>query len=669
MKSIYLALFAIVLSVTACSYTMKIQNGEMAYERKQYAVAVNMLKREYDKAKTRIERGQIAYLLGKSYEALHQSPDAISWFKIAYDNQYGFDALRDYAFALKEAGQYSEALTAFRELGLELGSPYEYRKDIRACEVAMEWEELDRPEYRIEVLTFNSSASEYAPVLFGSDQLIITSDRSVATGDDTYNWTGKAFADLFVVDLNSNDVSSYDPTFNTDANEGTIAFSPANQEVFFTRCEAPKGEDAYCKVMISQVNSDGSWGVPEIAPFVKPGINYMHPAVSSDGERLFFSSNDPDGWGGYDLYVSDRQADNSWGEATLLSRSVNTVRDEQFPFIDQDTLYFASDGHAGMGGLDVFKSYILASGNWAPPLNLRPPVNSSGDDFGLVIDRRTRTDDPDVLATGYFSSRRVDGMGSDDIYRFEKIIPPPAPETPASDEPIVYRNLLDVYVLEKIYQDPSDPNSRVLGRRPLEGATLDITLGREDRSVTIDEEGRIRLTLQEDSDYAFLANMEGYLSNQAVFSSVGLGKDPNRPEQIYEVEIVLDRIFFETEITLENIYYDFDQWFIRDDAQPTLNELAEVLQLNPGIRIQMGSHTDCRGGDRYNQDLSQRRAQSAVDFLIAGGIDASRLEALGYGEGDPAVDCLCSRCSEEEHQENRRTTFKILETAGGDGFD
>jgi len=221
--------------------------------------------------------------------------------------------------------------------------------------------------------------------------------------------------------------------------------------------------------------------------------------------------------------------------------------------------------------------------------------------------------------------------------------------------------VLEVYVLEKIYTDPSDPNTSILGRKPLEGATLQIKLGNKTREVAINKEGKIRIDLQENAEYDFFATAEGYLNNTARFSSKGLGKDPKRPTQLYEVEIVLDRIFANKEIVLNNIYYDFDEWFIRTDAQPTLNELAELLVLNPDIRIELGSHTDCRGQDRYNETLSQRRAQAAVDYLISKEIDSIRLQAKGFGESVPADDCLCSRCSEEQHQNNRRTTFRILE--------
>ena len=228
-------------------------------------------------------------------------------------------------------------------------------------------------------------------------------------------------------------------------------------------------------------------------------------------------------------------------------------------------------------------------------------------------------------------------------------------------EEIEYKLLLEGYVLEKIYNNPTDPNSKVLGRKPLPGSEVDIQFDKQKETVTVGEDGMFRLELEENTDYSFLASREKYLSNDAAFSTVGIGRDPNNPVQTFEIEIVLDKIFLDKEITLENIYYDFDKWDIREDAQPTLDDLARNLKLNPDIRIQMGSHTDCRGNNRYNEDLSQKRAQSAVDYLISKGIDPARLVARGYGESQPEVDCICARCTEEEHQTNRRTTFKIIE--------
>lgn len=647
-------LLALLLS---CSYTQKVRDGKTAYERKQFSVATKMLQKEYNKAKTRIEKGKIAFLLGDSYRQLNKSDQSISWFKIAYDNQFGVDALKEYAYSLKKAERYDEAKIAFKELGIEIGSPYEYRREIRACEIAEGWKKIKYPEYQIDLLQFNTGSADYAPALYKDNQLVFTSDRSASTGDDTYNWTGNEFSDLFVIDLETKNISSFDNRINTPENEGTVSFNQDFSEVYFTRCYgSTKKEDAYCKLMMSEKLGE-SWSIPRPLPFVENNVNYAHPAVSADGQELYFSCNHPDGWGGYDIYVAKKTNDD-WGEPTLLSRSVNTSGNEKFPTLDGDTLYFSSDFHPGMGGLDIFKTYKY-NNNWAPAYNLKPPLNSGGDDFGYIIDRNAKTE-KGVLQKGYFSSTRLDGVGSDDIYSFEKVIPPPEPPKP-EPEVIVYKMILNGYVLEKIYDDPTDPNSKVLGRKPLDGATVKMQFGKEKKEVTVGEDGLFTLELDENTRYDFLASKENYLNNAADFETRGIGKDPNNPIQTFEIEIVLDKIFRDKEIVLENIYYDFDKWDIRKDAQPTLLELTSNLKLNPDIRIQLSSHTDCRGGARYNEDLSQRRAQSAVDFLITNGISPDRLVAKGYGKSVPEINCICSRCTEDEHQANRRTTFKILE--------
>ena len=645
--------------LSSCSYVQKVRDGRTAHDRKQYAVATKLLKKEYNKAKSRVEKGKLAFLMGESFEAMNKSDQAIEWFEIAYNYQYGVEALKRMALALKKAERYEEAIEAFRNLGFEIGSPYEYRREIQSCELALGWQDNKYQEYRVELLEFNSSFSDYSPTLYKNNQMIITSDRKASTGDNVYNWTGNDFSDLFLVDLNSNSIAAFDEIINSNDNEGTVCFSKDYQEIYFTRCYGGKKEDAYCQILVSESSGD-SWTVPSPLPFTKKEVNYGHPALSPDGQQLYFSCNDPDGWGGYDIYVSERGPD-GWEEPKLMNRSINSPGNEKFPTIDSDTLYFSSDYHLGSGGLDIFKTYPLSNGSWAPPYNLLPPINSGGDDFGLIIDQKAAKKDK-VLQVGYLTSTRNDGIGSDDIYRFEKIIPPPKPE-PEDPEPVAieYKMILNVYVLEKIYDDPTDPNSQVLGRKPLNGAKVIMQSSEEKEEAVVGEDGLFSVELDKESDYYFVGIMEKYLNNEATFSTKGIGEDPNNPVRTFEVEIVLDKIFLDKEIVLENIYYDFDRWEIRDDAKPTLDELTKNLNLNPTITIQLASHTDCRGNPRYNEDLSQKRAQSAVDYLIEKGISADRLSAKGYGENEPAIDCICSRCDEDQHQKNRRTTFKIIE--------
>ncbi len=659
MKYLYAFFCLAIFAMSACTYTQKVKDGNFAVDRKQYAVAVDLLKKEYSKAKTRAEKSKIAFQLGESYRMLNKPASASDWYKKAYDDGYGTDALREYAYSLKQTEQYDEAIKQFKELGIEIGSPYEYKREIAACQVAKGWKAEKSKAYSATILPFNSPGADYAPAIFQSGKIVFTSDRQAATGDETYKWTGNEFSDLFVADLQSNEVQPFDNQLNTSNNEGTTTFNKANTELYFTRCYGDKKEDNFCKILTSKW--DGSnWSVPVALPFQQNGINYGHPALNADGSILYYSCNSKDGWGGYDIWSSERRPDSNreyqWGEPKLLPRTVNTLGNEKFPWLDGDTLYFASDYHPGMGGLDIFKTYKSAGGAWSPVQNLKPPLNSGSDDFAYVIDYQAKKGQ-DVLQVGYFSSNRPDGNGNDDLYRFERRIPPPEPEKPVAE----YKLKLEGYVLEKIYAEADNPDTKLLGRKPLNGANVEVKFGKETKKFTVAEDGFFSMDLAENTDYQFIATKNSYLTGETFFSTKGIGKDPNNPVQTYEVEVVLDKIFLNKEIVLEDIYYDFDKWDIRLDAMPTLNALARNLELNPKIRIQLSSHTDCRGNDSYNTELSQRRAQSAVDYLVSRGIPVERLSAKGFGETLPKANCACTRCTEEEHQLNRRTAFTILE--------
>lgn len=651
------AFLCIILLATACTYTQKVKDGRFAFERKQYSLAVQLLQKEYEKQKSRVEKGNTAFLIGESLRNMNRPLSASQWYKTAYDNGYGVDALREYAYSLKAAEQYEEAMQIFKELGIEIGSPYEYRREIAACKVALGWLNEKTKAYTVAEVGFNTIWSEYSPVPFRNDELVFTSDRKAATGEESYLWTGNDFSDLFLLSLPSENVKPLPAPISTEANEGTASFDAEFKKMVFTRCIGNKGEDQHCQLMLCTRNGD-QWTTPEPLPFQQQGINYGHPALSADGNTLYFSCNSKDGWGGYDIWVTTFE-NSSWNDPKPLSRIINTIGNEKFPWLDGDTLYFASDWHTGMGGLDIFKTWRMANGAWVPVQNLKPPINSGSDDFGLSIDRRATLPEG-VLFRGYFSSNRPGGSGSDDIYQFERVVLPPESAQP---EPVAvdYKLVLNGYVLEKIFADADNPDSKLLGRKPLANAYVKVFYGKRTKTFTTSDDGFFSFELEENQEYVIQASKEGYLKSETRFSTVGVGKDPNNPVQTFEVELVLDKIYLNKEIVLKDIYYDFDKWDIRPDARPTLDELARLLELNPNIRIMLASHTDCRGSERYNQELSQKRAQAAVDYLISKGIDPDRLTAMGFGESQPKATCPCARCTEEEHQMNRRTTFTILE--------
>lgn len=661
--------------IGACSYTLKIKDGRSAAERKQYDTAIPMLESEFGRAKTRAEKGQLAYLLAESYRRTGRDESALNWYKTAYDNNYGPEALKAWAFTLKKLERYTEAAQAFKDLGIEIGSPYEFRKELTACTISQDWlKQAPGSGWTVNATPFNSPQNDYAPVMFSDGRLVFTSDRAMGKGADMYKWTGNKFMDLFIVEADDASPQVFDIQMHTPGNEGTACFNRTGTEMFFSRtAEAFKGDDAWCKIFMTEKNIDGGWEPPTPLPFQKEKINYVHPALSADDNTLYFACNDPEGWGGYDIYsmARNKKDETGWDAPKLLSRNINTPGNELFPTVDADTLYFASDGQQGMGGLDIFRTFKSDRNAWSPPHNLKAPVNSGADDFEFTIDNRHPTAEGskkpskpgDLIRTGFFSSNRTGGRGGDDIYRFEQRVPPPKP--PKIDTlpsgPLVYKIILEGYVLEKVLSNPDDPNSKMLGRKPLAGAAVVAETGSKKQNFVVKDDGYFRMELAENADYVFNASLPNYLSNSAKFSTKGIAKDPSNPIQTFEIEIVMDKIYRNKEIVLENIYYDYDKWDIRPDAEPTLNRLAEVLRQNPSIRIQLGSHTDCRGNDTYNQELSQRRAQSAMNYLIAKDISADRLSAIGYGESQPADNCACSRCTETQHQTNRRTTFKVVE--------
>lgn len=658
MSRITLLLLLVSLSFSI-SFGQKAKDGKTAFSSKQYALAIPMLSTEYAKAKTRLEKGKIAFSIGESARILGREALALEWYQKAYDDQYGVDALRELAYTYKRLEKYQEAKETFKNLGIEIGSPYEYRREINACDIAIGWKKIVTPEYQITPAPFNTSLAEYAPAFYRDNELVFSSDRGTSTGEAVYGWTGNRFSDFFVYNPQNQTLRNMGVPFNTPANEGTISFTADFTHAYFIRCSGNKKEDAFCRIMESTFQ-DNHWNTPVALPFQDPQLNYGHPCISADGNTLYFACQHPDGWGGFDIYTAKKEGD-EWSTPTPLSRTINTPGNEQFPFLDADTLYFSSDFHPGMGGLDIFRTYRMRNGDWAPVFNLKPPINSGGDDFAFAVSPFfTPTDEH--LQMGYFSSNRPGSTGNDDLYQFDrKVVPPDTQPNPLSNqmEKKPAKLLLEVFVLEKIFADPANPNSKVLGRKPLPNATLEIVAGSLRQTATTDAAGRFELILDSNTSYQFLASVPGYLTNLGRFNSQGL--NPGTEDQVFELEIVLDKIFLNQEITLDNIYYDYDKWDIREDAKPTLNLLAENLRLNPKIRIQLASHTDCRGNETYNLELSRRRAESAVAYLIQSGIDPARLQARGFGETQPAVDCLCSKCTEEQHQTNRRTTFSILE--------
>ncbi|HMP29675.1 MAG TPA: OmpA family protein, partial [Saprospiraceae bacterium] len=516
-------------------------------------------------------------------------------------------------------------------------------------------------------------ASLYAPVFYDEEDLLVTSDGADAEGEIIYNWTGRKHADLFLMSKYGGTLRPIGEPFNTSHNEGAATLSKSKNEMFFTRCyNRQPNTDEFCSIFYTSKDNEDRWSTPVELPFFNGKINFGQPTLVENDSVLIFSSLSEGGQNGYDLWYSDR-FDGAWSEPYPMPSNINTQGNEYFPTSDGDTLYFSSDFHPGQGGLDIFKTW-LADGKWVNPQRLESPINSSFDDYSYIIDKSIKPSG-NTMMKGFFTSNRS-GKGIDDLYAFEKLsvttIEEKPAEVPIVTEPIVVKEdskpkpevekpeaIFQLYLAGRVV-DAETKGNAFLRARPIPNARI---VWRERDTIiqrfTADRNGVFIKTSESGKLFEFIASADSFLSRSVTVVTTNVKKPESSDFLTINFEIPLERIIRNKEIVLNNIYYDLDQSFIRNDAKPTLDSLATILQLNPTIQIELGSHTDCRGDEEYNLSLSQRRAQAAVDYLMTRGIDSSRLSARGYGETSFAVDCLCERCTEADHQKNRRTTFKI----------
>lgn len=492
--------------------------------------------------------------------------------------------------------------------------------------------------YRVKNLEdINTEKAEYSPV-FSQNYLYFTSNRD---GGKIYRATGTPFTDIYRVatrgaNVDLSTLDALDPIINhVDTNEGSVAISPDGSSMIFA-----KGNDGKAKGY-SEVNlfftryRNGRWSEP-----VPLSINMAEawdstPAFSPDGTTLYFSSTRPGGYGGADLYQAKVNRRGRWVDVRNLGPEINTPGDEMFPYISEDgSLYFSSDGHAGFGKLDMFRA--VREGGHVTITNLGKPMNSSADDFGLFQFNLTR---------GFFTSNRRGGKGDDDIYTF------------VNDDP----DLKVVnYFLTGVTMTTDDGGEEIV----LPNTKVSLTA---DNGDVLDEaftgaDGKFNFRVYPEEHYDLIGEKTDYFTVRKDFTTIG--KTVNRDtltefitNVTFETKIMMDPIVLEKAIVLENIYYDLDKANIRPDAALVLDSLVQIMNDNPEIYIELGSHTDSRADDDYNMKLSQRRAQSAVSYIINEGIDSDRIVAKGYGETQLLIK---NARTEEEHQRNRRTEFKVL---------
>jgi outer membrane protein OmpA-like peptidoglycan-associated protein/tetratricopeptide (TPR) repeat protein len=550
--------------------------------------------------------------------------------------------------ALQSKGDYENAKLAFNRYAKMVptdprGSAYAF-----ACDQSKKWDALP-PAFEVRnLVSVNTKWSEFGPVFY-KDGIVFTSDRQEKNIEKTAGWTNSNYLDMYLAKKKDadnafsdmRDATPFSTNINQTYHDGPATFTKDYKTIYLTRTynDPTKAQDNIkshlLKIFYAKAEGNG-WG--EERPFFLNNEQYSvtHPSLSPDGKTLYFSSDMPGGSGASDIWFCTFKI-GKWSAPVNLGKEINTFGNEVFPFILNDsTLYFASNGLAGYGGLDVFVSKRV-KGVWQTPVNLHKPVNSSYDDFSIVLDA---SEDH-----GYFSSNRPGGSGSDDLYACQrlKVTPSDSTKTIAGKEAFFIEGFV------------KDKNSLL----PAGGATVSL-LNTNTGVVKIlrtDAKGYYKAAVDKNGVYVAKAILPNYISDCLHFPSASdTATRVSAPHDLLLNKLELNKVF-----ALKIIYYDFDKWNIRPDAAAELDKLVKLMKENP-ISIELASHTDSRGTEQYNLKLTQKRAESVVRYLVEHGIEASRLKAKGYGESKLTNRCKDGvDCTPAEHQANRRTEFTVTE--------
>ena len=653
--------------LTGCGADQAMKKADKFYAIGEYYDAAAQYKKAYSAtpSKEKEKRGKLSLKMAECYRRINNTNKAITAYKnvIRYKQADSLTHLR-MAQQLMKSGNYKEAGKQFQTAidslenghwemeSSELADVLKLAKNgLEAAKMVPEWKK-EGSKYTVKrVDLFNSRRDDFSPALTGeeSDQLFFTSTRNQAQGDEYSGITGSKPSDIFWAQKDEKGKwgkpQTIDSELNSAFDEGACCFSPDGKTMYLTQCKTDPQYPRYATIAVSN-RSDAAWSKPRELNISKDTLSsFAHPAVSPDGEWLYFVSDMPGGLGGMDIWRCSLLSSSETGGVENLGAPINTAGDEMFPtFRPNGDLYFSSDGHPGLGGLDIFIAKPKTVG-WTVE---HPgfPLNSQGDDFGMTFEG--------LLNQGYFSSSRGDNRGLDHIYSFFN------PEVVQTVKGWVYEQ--DGYEL-------TDAQVYMVGN---DGTNLKLSV-RGDGSFTQE--------IKPGVDYVLLGTCKGFLNHQEQ-----LRVEPVTESEEYVLQFPLANIA--APVLIENIFYDFDKATLRPESATALDELVKLLNENPNVTIELSAHTDYKGSDQYNERLSQRRAESVVGYLIEHGIAADRLTPKGYGEGKPktikrkvaeryaflkAGDVLTedfiAKLPEEQQEQcnqlNRRTEFTVLRTTYG----
>ncbi len=643
----------------SCTVSMQYQTAMNSFEIGEYSKSISSLRKVNSKTKDRKQKALIQFKIAEAYYKIGQYRYAESYFKSALiRNAGGAITWLHYAEVLRANGKYEEAIKNYKAYLDSVPGDQMALNGIESSVKTKEW--LSKPtRYKVENFKeINSYANDFGASYAGvhDNEIFFTSSRKGATGKKKSAITGEFNADIFRSSYNLQK-NRWDKAqlvdelkvIDTFDEEGAISFNTAGNTMYFTRCRYEKSEERTAEIL-SSTQLSGLWGNPVKIKIGTDSLMAAHPSLSADGNTLWFVSDRKGGYGGKDIWYTLKKKGEAWEKPINAGPEINTSGDEMFPYIrDNGTLYFSSNAHIGMGGLDIFMAQKGEDGKWKVE-NMKSPINSTGDDFAISFYQGEER--------GLFSSNR-DGSQKDDIYTF--MLPP------------------------KVYEIEGDIYNKENGMR-ITDATVKL-IGTDGTMLKMNaENGKFKFKLKPQVEYIVAAYRKGFLNTKMMASTVGVDEGK-------QFQLRMELTPADTPISIDNIYYDFGKWDLLPESKASLDSLSELLVLNPTTVIELMAHTDCRGDDALNSEISQKRAQSVVTYLISKGIQPGRLVAKGYGETSPkkvtkklaktypflkqGVELTCKyiEALEDEkereicHQINRRTEFRVLSSEYREKFD
>ena len=642
------------LLLAGCGAEKNMKKAEKFMAIGEYYDAASQYKQAYSKTppKERDRRGLIAGKMAVCYRKINSTPKAVAAYRnmVRY-NKATVDDRLELGRQLLKNGDYKQAAEQFRVVLDSMPDNVLARNGLLSAQQAPAWKKQGS-RYTVKRMdVFNSRRAEYSPMLSGDqfDQLYFTSTRNDATGDELSGITGTKNGDIFVSQKDDKGKWSKPEVvnggLNTEADEGASCLSPDQREMYLTQCVTDPSYPRYAQIVKSN-RSDAAWGKASSVELTKDTLScFAHPAVSPDGQWLYFVSDMPGGKGGLDIWRV-RITSAGYGGVENLGEPINTPGNEMFPtFRPNGDLYFSSDGHPGMGGLDIFIAHPGKAGRYVLE-HPGYPLNSQGDDFGMTFEG--------VKNRGFFSSNRNDGRGWDHIYSFVN------PEIVQSVKGWVYEQEGYELPAAQVYMIGSDGTNLKLG---------------------VKSDGSFEKELTPGVEYMVLATCKDFLNHKEELKVV-----PMNDSHEYVLQFPLASIT--APVLIDNIFYDFNKATLRPESQTALDELVKLLNENPNVTIELSSHCDYKGSSAYNKLLAQRRAESVVNYLVDKGIARDRLSPVGYGkekpktikkkltekltwlkEGDVLTEEFIKKLDPDKqeicNQLNRRTEFIVLRTTYG----